>query len=210
MKAPRFTPAEQAVIEAGLRADLGFRSDAAIIGENSRQCQSGVTPWFARRVDEFVSITFVAQRWCVLDLPDVHVGDLVYCLPTPQGDGLRVRSANAQLPDIWASRFEPFHSHPHIAPPAGTHESLGKQTSVHAPGHQCSCPCGQSARTPQTPPAASPLAHKPRHKPGKAGAAPGAPGCPTVLVLHVHLAPQQRSKGNGKRRLSSWSESFKG
>lgn len=65
---------------------------------------ANVTGWYARRVDEFVSIMYLGDRWCVLDLPGVQVGDLVFCLPTPQGDALRVRATNAQIPEILVAR----------------------------------------------------------------------------------------------------------
>lgn len=91
------TPAEAAQIEAGLHD--GFRSDAAIIGESHARTHEG---WCARRVDEFVSVMFAAQRWSVLDLPGVQVGDRVYCRPCDQADVLHVSGDHSGHPYVCA------------------------------------------------------------------------------------------------------------
>lgn len=163
--------------------------------------------WSTRRVDAMLQIQFAGQNWSVHHMPSVHVGDQVQCLPAHQGGALRIRGANAAQRDTWALLTGPARSYPHTCPQTGTLVNSGNATNARAPQRQYSAE--GASRTPQTPPGASPQAHKHNHKRGTAGAAPGAPASPIVLVLHVYLPPRRGRKGSGKQRHSSWSNSKK-
>lgn len=165
--------------------------------------------WQNRKVDAVLCIHFQGVRWSVRHVPNVHVGELVQCLPTRRGDALRVRAGSGQQPDTLALQLEPVHSHLHTSPQTGTPASSGRPTIPDAQRLQCSPPGAHVFRTPQTPPVARHKARKHSRNAGIAALAPGVDSIAIVLVLHVHLSPVRGRKGIGKSR-RSWVNSSKG
>lgn len=154
---------------------------------------ASVTGWTACRVDAAMCINFYGQRWSVLAVPGVHVGERVLCLPAQQGAALFVRAESELPPGTLASRLEPVHSLAHTCPQCGTRASWGTAPTCGGPAHQCSCPCPHVAHTPQTPPDATLEGHMHSRTSGTAG------GALVVCSLSIALAPAQGRRQSQKR-----------
>lgn len=164
--------------------------------------QSLFFTWAKRHVDAALRVTFHGWYWSVQNLPGVHVGDVVLCLPAQQGAALFVRTEGELPPGILASRIEPVHSHPHTPAQIGTPVSSDTSTTASEPAHQCSCPGPHAERTPQTPPAATPAVHTHSRTSDTAGEAPGVHSISIELVLPPGLLQGCCSQGTGKSRVA--------
>lgn len=154
----------------------------------------------ARRVDAALRVTFFGWHWSVQQLPGVHVGDLVACVPATRGDALLVRGGSEGLQGIWASRLEPVRSCLHTCPRCCTPASLGTATTVNAPAHGCSFPGVGVLHTHQTPLATSPSESTRSRTVGTAAGAPDAGSTPTgaEVVPAPCLLPLSCSSGTDR------------
>lgn len=132
-----------------------------------------------RKVDAAMRITFGGWYWSVLDLPCVHVGDLVHCQPALKAGVLRVQVESGSLSNIWASPLERVHSCLRTCPQSGTEASSGNGTTSSGPARECSCPAVLAQHTPQTPPSTTGADSTHIRIAGKEGAVPVADPTPT-------------------------------
>lgn len=172
---------------------------------SSEHLTGAVAPPQTRRVDAALRVTFAGQHWSVQLLQGVHVGDLVQCAPSHQGDALFVQGESGSLPGIWASPLEPVHSCLHTCPRLCTPASSGTGTTWSAPGHGCSCPGVGVPHTPQTPRATTPSGSTRSHTADIAAEAPGADSIPTggAVASARCLSPLRCSSGTGRPLASS-------
>ena len=144
------------------------------------------------RVDTTLCIIYRGQRWSVMGMPGVSVGDLVHVWPAPQAGVLYGAAGNAAQPDTLVAWIDPAHSPQHMCTQCCTRKSWGSQTTCDAPVHQCSYPDLHADCKPQKPQDATSAEHMHSRTFHTAHAEPGADPIPTEqAVAPVWMGPLQ-------------------